>query len=583
MGLFGRRKKQEEQAESQKAKIAEAKESEVAEASSDSEESTTVDPFAARTTNIFADSIALEKGSGLHRIVQLMHGKGEGQMTLSLKQDGDDMQLRLYNNGVEAESAVVNPDSEWFAPVAALYTEEEQSERGEWNRALIVLNPPVGDEMSVQASFLNTVARTSHNLKYVLNSDTLDQPGADSSDVVASDDAANVPTTGVNEILTPEQVAAYRAKQDGVAEVAEAEDSESVVVSEVAESEEVSAAEAVDEEDSSVEQAAPEVEDQSEVSEDAVIATADDQATEEGAEGQPEEALLPEVEAVTESEEAESEDRETAEGSVTAIPETVDDDAQVTVATTPSLCPAFNSNKDTVAVAEDSSEVEVPEEVKEEMVSDHSAMAPLDEEPELASLPDHIDDWAIDEGTFESAPATASALDVTAVAPRVRVARPSTKKLAEGNLVLTEAEVVSRLMPVQDKLFGAEGTALDAATVLIRVRTLGSYYDALTHVRRNGFWDQQRTFDLIPEDVLKVLELKTASYKEGIGAPLAMSLRFTPGIPPVASFDYSSEQAFVQYNDQLPAQQYIEELRMFPRTGANIPAHMSEALASWAL
>ena len=117
--------------------------------------------------------------------------------------------------------------------------------------------------------------------------------------------------------------------------------------------------------------------------------------------------------------------------------------------------------------------------------------------------------------------------------------------------------------------------------MLIRVRTLGSYYDALTHVRRNGFWEQVRTFDLIPEETLAILQLKADSYKEGHGSPLAINIRFTPGTPVEASFDYADEEAFVRYPEHLPAQQYVEELRMFPRTGENIPAHMSEALASW--
>ena len=61
-----------------------------------------------------------------------------------------------------------------------------------------------------------------------------------------------------------------------------------------------------------------------------------------------------------------------------------------------------------------------------------------------------------------------------------------------GNLVLTEAQVAQRLAPVVEHLFGENGTQRDATTVLIRVRALGSYYDALTHVRRNGFWEQVR-------------------------------------------------------------------------------------------
>ena len=44
-----------------------------------------------------------------------------------------------------------------------------------------------------------------------------------------------------------------------------------------------------------------------------------------------------------------------------------------------------------------------------------------------------------------------------------------------------------------EALFGENGSAKDATTVLIRVRSVGSYYDVLTHVRRNGFWEQVRT------------------------------------------------------------------------------------------
>lgn len=219
-----------------------------------------------------------------------------------------------------------------------------------------------------------------------------------------------------------------------------------------------------------------------------------------------------------------------------------------------------------------------------------------------ATLPDHIDDVWEDESLTQEAlvspavserhrssvndlPDSAATVDVAPSfsTPAVVVQKPSETKLAEGNLVLTEAQVVKRLTAAQNALFGLDGSARDVSTVLIRIRTLGSYYDALTHVRQGGFWDQKRTFDLIPEDVLNVLQLKSDSYKEGFGSPLSMSIRFTPGIPPVAQFDYSDEGAFAKYSDELPAQQYVEELRMFPRTGSNIPAHMSRALASWTL
>ena len=160
---------------------------------------------------------------------------------------------------------------------------------------------------------------------------------------------------------------------------------------------------------------------------------------------------------------------------------------------------------------------------------------------------------------------------------------PSETQLASGNLVLTEAQVAQRLAPVVEHLFSENGTAKDATTVLIRVRALGSYYDALTHVRRNGFWEQVRTFELIPETLLDIPALKTDSYSEGEGSPLAMSLTFTPGVPVQAAFDYANEQAFVTYPRPLDAERYVEELRMFPRLGSKIPAHMTSALSHWNL
>ena len=170
--------------------------------------------------------------------------------------------------------------------------------------------------------------------------------------------------------------------------------------------------------------------------------------------------------------------------------------------------------------------------------------------------------------------------------PSVAVQSPlalSETQLASGNLVLTQTQVAQRLAPVVEHLFGENGTAKDATTVLIRVRALGSYYDALTHVRRNGFWEQVRTFELIPETLLDIPALKTDSYSEGEGSPLAMSLTFTPGVPVQAAFDYANEQAFVTYPRPLDAERYVEELRMFPRLGSKIPAHMTSALSHWNL
>lgn len=234
---------------------------------------------------------------------------------------------------------------------------------------------------------------------------------------------------------------------------------------------------------------------------------------------------------------------------------------------------------------------------------DSAAAAPGQSGTQDASepVPDVVEDsqWDGEDGRSDSASSSNVAADLpdsvpstadqTDVAPSYSSSeqtgpqKPSTTQLAPGNLVLTEADVLKRIGEAQKTLFGPNGTARDVSTVLIRVRALGSYYDALTHVRRNGFWDQRKTFDLIPEEALHILELKSDSYQEGAGSPIAMMFRFTPGVPPQVSFSYEDEESFVKYKDRLPAQQYIEELRMFPRTGANIPEHMTDALTQWSL
>lgn len=178
------------------------------------------------------------------------------------------------------------------------------------------------------------------------------------------------------------------------------------------------------------------------------------------------------------------------------------------------------------------------------------------------------------------APTVASGADV---APSYRAAEQAAggEDLAQGNKVLSQKDIARRVAGAQKRLFGADGSARDVSTVLIRVRTLGTYYDALTHVRQGGFWDQRSTFDLIPEEDLQVQALKQDSYVEGEGAPLAIMFRFRPGIPPEVSFDYDDEEAFVRYENRLPSQNYVEELRMYPRTGANIPQHVNDALQDW--
>lgn len=171
--------------------------------------------------------------------------------------------------------------------------------------------------------------------------------------------------------------------------------------------------------------------------------------------------------------------------------------------------------------------------------------------------------------------------DVPPSAHAASVASLSGDTLASGNLALTDAQVAELLDPVKRALYGEEGTAKDATAVLIRVRSLGSYYDVITHVRRGGVWEHARTFELVPEDSLDIPRIKTRSYSEGEGSPLAMSFTFTPGVPVQSAFDYFDEQAFVRYPRPVEPERYIEELRLFPRLGAKIPAHMAAALTKW--
>ncbi|WP_312917274.1 hypothetical protein [Kocuria sp.] len=233
-----------------------------------------------------------------------------------------------------------------------------------------------------------------------------------------------------------------------------------------------------------------------------------------------------------------------------------------------------------------------------EVIDATEERATENEESSPEDLPAHVDESEFGTEPAENLVPAASAQDIeddpasapqvalaTDVAPSYRGAEPEQgldrDALAPGNLALTTGDVVSRLADAQRHLFDSEGTARDVSTVLIRVRALGTYYDALTHVRLNGFWDQRPTFELVPEELLKVQELKDDSYVEGSGAPLAMMFRFRPGVPPEVTFDYSDEEAFVRYEQRLPGQNYLEELRMYPRTGSNIPEHVNDALQDW--
>lgn len=601
-------------------------------------------------------------GKGLKATVEKMRSKADGQVTLSLTQSGNEMSYTLYQRGQEIESGIIEPGSEWFTPVADLYVEEEKSERGAWTRALIVVNPALGNETAVQVSFMNTEASRTHNLNYSLNLGHIAAPAAAAA-VAQTDEAPETTETPesieerlhrVSARLASDDEEAAQSSASPNADLAEADTEEVATVDSVARTDEVSTTSAVVESvdalsvsetvEESSELATEEADSVSEASYVAQrFAHTDNDESAAGTEEPAEESL-----SVTETAAPElGLSDEAADSSAQTTPEAIEEaprveEPAVELSDEPaesennreeegavhsesaSQYPATGGHFDGTADVDDSEAASQSAETAEtpsyllgqatspEPVSDVPALLVAEDDSESIvaapyaseDLPSHIDDseFGTDEEPAPSttasasvipaapskiaaatldAPMTGASVDVAPSYSEQSHAKPSETQKADGNLILTEAEVVSRLAPAYDALFGVKGTALDVSTVLIRVRTLGSYYDALTHVRRNGFWEQVRTFDLIPEDVLGILQLKADSYKEGYGSPLAINLRFTPGIPVVASFDYADEEAFVRYPEHLPAQQYVEELRMFPRTGANIPAHMSEALASW--
>ncbi|WP_237212139.1 hypothetical protein [Rothia nasimurium] len=548
MGLFSRKKTQEP------APVESSTQRDVLATSLDAEQTaaTQTAETAAPASGQFAPT-GLGAGEGLKAVVKLMRAKAEGQVTLNLTQNANDMKYTLYQRGQEVESGLVTPGSEWFQAVADLYVEEEKSERGAWNRALIVVNPAIGSDAAVHASFMNTATSKTHNLNYAL-----DMGAAQAQQVAEAEQGKDA---------APAPVAAGQGET-----AAQAEDRMSRISARLAQekaAQEKAAQENTDQ--SEAEKAESPAEEASDTAEEAAVEPAQEEAPAAEA-GNDEEAAAEDAAA----EEAPAADTAYQQGAVTAAAA----ENYPATASVRSATPAEEA-----APAEDAAPAE------ETTAAD---------ENDAHQLPTHLDDseFEADDQPQASAapapahslPASAPTLDAPMTGTSVDIApsyaehsqpKPSATKKASGNLVLTEAEVVSRFAPAYEALFGADGTARDVSTVLIRVRTLGSYYDALTHVRRNGFWEQVRTFDLIPEETLAILQLKADSYKEGHGSPLAINIRFTPGTPVEASFDYADEEAFVRYPEHLPAQQYVEELRMFPRTGENIPAHMSEALASW--
>lgn len=630
-----------------------------------------------------ADLPILGEQRALHSLTELMRTRGSGTLSLELRQVDEDMHYRLLHRGREVENGIVLPGVDWFAPVAALYTEAQEA-GATWNRAAVTLNPRLGEGLEVHASYLGAVdGQTTHE------SFLLETLAREENSVVATAEAAEAaeahqaeapeaeasesgdslkvepeipaaeaqPSEEVREEQAPEQVEHQSAPAGlsvagatvagAAALAASASESGEASVAEVAEYEHdydndpiFGTANSQDAEATSAQPEQPEVaeadEDTEPVHAQPDAAEAEDAEAEVVDHGEEMEAALAAIVANAQKKLDEPQEPEETSTEAAAFV-SVEESAAPAEASVAESSDAEASNAESSAA--ESSAYEAPAEKGEKTVEE---AASTDAEPELPTFLDDRELVPADEAEEPSktakaeepepaqarsekaeapAPAVTGALAAASAAPVASSAAssavasapstpvlselnelptvaeepdtpasqpvsplvPSETQLAEGNLVLTEAQVAQRLAPVVEHLFGENGTAKDATTVLIRVRALGSYYDALTHVRRNGFWEQARTFELIPETLLDIPALKTDSYSEGEGSPLAMSLTFTPGVPVQAAFDYANEQAFVSYPRPLDAERYVEELRMFPRLGSKIPAHMTSALSHWNL
>ena len=630
-----------------------------------------------------ADLPVLGEQRALHSLTELMRTRGSGTLSLELRQVDEDMHYRLLHRGREVENGIVLPGVDWFAPVAALYTEAQEA-GATWNRAAVTLNPRLGEGLEVHASYLGAVdGQTTHE------SFLLETPAREETSVVATAEAAEAhqaeapeaeaaeaeasesgdspkvepetpaaeaqPSEEVREEQAPEQVERQSAPA-GLAVVGAAVTGAAALAASASESGEASVAEpeyehdydndpifgTANSQDAEATSAQPEQPEVSEADEDTEpvhaqpdAAEAEDAEAEAVDHGEEMEAALAAIVANAQKkldEPQEPEETSTEAATFVSVeepaapveaPAAEASGAEASAAESSAHeAPAENGEKTAEEVASTEAEPELPTFLNDrELVPADEAEEPSktakaeepepaqvrSEEPAKAEAPAPAVTGALAAAASAAPSASSAASSAVPSAPSTPVLSefnelptvadepdtpasqpvsplvPSETQLAEGNLVLTEAQVAQRLAPVVEHLFGENGTAKDATTVLIRVRALGSYYDALTHVRRNGFWEQARTFELIPETLLDIPALKTDSYSEGEGSPLAMSLTFTPGVPVQAAFDYANEQAFVSYPRPLDAERYVEELRMFPRLGSKIPAHMTSALSHWNL
>ena len=549
----------------------------------------------------------LPESGALRNLVELLLSRGADRARLTLVQSGNIMTHQTRQAVGEAqdevENGTVDQGSPLFDDVADLYTQAMSTPVGPWRQLDIAASAPNEGrrEITVSYDFPNGESRVERYSHGAVSHGAIAGPGADAGahrDVVdhasqggvAEEPTGGLPEDARHDVTSTDRADGADSATQGEAELGRQDDAVRVVDDGVAQPAEDGDVVAAGEHPAPLVTNAPTAQDTTAGDPLAEDAAAADAARAEGLDaqdGRDAEDVAPETGVA-------DEDPFTAPA-VDAQDEVVTDGTAQTL----------TSTEGEELTEQNLSGQNLPEQgVSEQGVAldeqklPTTATAAAEESTATGSedLPAHVDESAFGTETSdplvpgaatdadedpEGAPQLAAATDVSPSYRGSQEQGVDMSALAPGNLTLTTGDVLARLAEAQRHLFGSEGTAREVSTVLIRVRALGTYYDALTHVRLNGFWDQRPTFDLVPEELLKVQELKDDSYVEGSGAPLAMMFRFRPGLPPEVTFDYSDEEAFVRYEQRLPGQNYLEELRMYPRTGSNIPQHVNEALQDW--
>ena len=179
------------------------------------------------------------KERALYSLTELMHTRGSGTMSLELRHVDEDMHYRLLHRGREVETGIVVPGVDWFAPVAALYTEAQQA-GATWNRAAVSLKPHLGDGLEVHASYLSAADGQTISESFLLEGSAVEAKSVATAEATSQDEPQEAAVQSVDSVEA-EREAIERKLEAERAEKQAANEAEATV--EVAEEPVIEAAE----------------------------------------------------------------------------------------------------------------------------------------------------------------------------------------------------------------------------------------------------------------------------------------------------------------------------------------------------